>query len=56
MCRVFRAFVDLGNEPMGPLLYIVDLSNPVDVGRVALFEIQSAISDAIMVSRLSYTQ
>ena len=50
--RVFRAFIDLEGIPADSLLYIVDLSDPIDVGRIAIFEAQSAISDAILVSHL----
>ena len=49
MYRMFKGFIEHGNEPLGPTLYLISFAFPVDQARVALFAVEIIISDTIMV-------
>lgn len=48
--RVYKAFIDDGNEPNGPMQYFSKVSQILDVARLSLYAIEGIISDCIMVS------
>ncbi|EKM60417.1 uncharacterized protein PHACADRAFT_203622 [Phanerochaete carnosa HHB-10118-sp] len=50
--RLFKGFIDHGNEPDGPLLYFTLLSDGLDVARLSIYIVEVGICDFIMVYRL----
>ena len=47
--EAFQAFVGRAGTPLGPLLYIVDLSKPSEIAHMSFYLVELTISDFILV-------
>ena len=54
VAQTFEAFVGHASVPLGPLLYIVDLSKPSEIAHMSFFVIEITISDFILVRAKYY--
>lgn len=52
LVRLYIAFVKKGNQPFGPLLYIIDISQPLEVARVATYALITVLMNFLLVWRL----